>query len=293
MQTAELWMYVAEDRRYAALWPGLTAEGRFDWRKLTEDDLARTRIRAKDEPRQLVNAYDELQLLRQLQRYDEAIALGQDYRRRLKAGDRFTDADRYANWLLNELAYALLDTGNLAEGEAVFQDAIAAREEGSPSVSQTINWAEMLNLHGRPAEALAILRTFKPESASPYGNMWVNSGLVCALGQTGGPGVPALLDTMRAHWEDNPSALSEALVCADRLDEAAEVLIRRLRSPEHRKLAIRAFRVVAPPPVLSPRQAEMERRRAAVRTRPEVQKALEAEGRAIALPLAGAYWGAV
>lgn len=293
MESTDLWIAVAQDGRYAVLWPRFQAAGRFDWRRRVEAELVRKTEAAAARPGQLAGILDQLQLLRQLQRYAEAIKLGQSYRNRIKAGEAFTDSERYGNWVLNELGYILLDTGNAAEAEAVFLESIEIGEQGSMSVSQRINWASMLNALGRPSEALAILETVSAALASPYGEMWTDAAKVCALTQTGGAGVPALLASMRERWNDNSAALMDALICVGRSDEAAELYVRRLRSPQHREAALQAFQVVLPPPALTPRQIELERRRQAIVARPEVQAALAAVGRAIDLPLAGRYWGSI
>ncbi|MDP1738325.1 MAG: hypothetical protein Q8L23_12915 [Caulobacter sp.] len=293
MENTQLWMTVAQDRRYASLWAGFQSAGRFDWRKSVESELTANVARRAEKPKQLVLVYEALQLLRQLQRYDDAIALGQAWRARIKDGETFEDGEKYANWVLNELAYALYDTGRSVDGETVFLESIEVGEAGTRSVSQRINWAERLNTMGRPLEALAVLETLSPAGASPYGEMWASAGRVCALSQTGGEGTATALNTMRPRWQDNPSALTQALVCAGLLDEAAALYVKRLQSPKHRADVLEAFRVVLPPPTLTPRQVELERRRLTVLNRPDVQAALAAVGRAIDLPLAGAYWGSI
>jgi tetratricopeptide (TPR) repeat protein len=293
VDSTALWMAIAQDRRFAPLWPKLAAEGRFDWRKRAEAELTGNLTRRAEEPLRLDLVQEGLQLLRQLQRHDEAIAIGQDYRRRLKAGETFAEKNRYANWLLNELAYALLDTGKVAEAEAVFLDAIAAGEQDGTAVSQRINWAEELNDLGRPNEALAILQTLDPVRTSPYGRMWADAAIACALTVTGGDGLEPLLDSMRGRRDDNPAGLTQALICANRLDEAAALYIHRLRTARRRGGVIEAFRIVLPPPVLTPREAELEQRRQTVLARPEVLAALNAVGRRIEVPLAGGYWGAI
>lgn len=293
MDDAALWMEVAQDGRYRTLWPAFEAEGRFDWRKQTELELGQVMARRSADPAKLKSVYDVIQLLRQLQRYDDAIATGQTYRARIKAGEAFGDTARYGNWVLNELAYALLDVGRTAEAEEVFLESIEIGEHGSPSVSQRINWAEKLDILGRPREAMDILKAVQPEGASPYGKMWNDAEMVCALSQTGGDGLETLLASMRSRWDDNPAALTQALICADRPDEAAALYIRRLGSPKYRSGALEAFRIVRAPPFLTPRSAELERRRRGILARDDVQKAMLAVGRGIDLPLAGAYWGSM
>ncbi len=281
---------IAEQRRFAPLWPTLEAEGRFDWRALTEAALKRRQAAAAAEPKALVHVLRIQSLLRQLQRYDEAIALGEGLQMRMLAGEAFTDGDKQANWVLNELGYALGDVGRYAEAETAFKASVTVGENGGPSVSQAINWGQTLLDLERPKEALASVDNIKG-GASPYGVMWADAIRVCANAVLDPAAAKRQLEGMTAREDDNEAALTQALLCLDRQDEAAAAYIRRLASPKRRDGAISAFRVVLPPPVMTARQKEMERRKQAVLARPDVRQALEPVGRALTLPLAGSYWG--
>lgn len=281
---------IAERRRFAPLWPAMEADGRFDWRALTEAALKRRQAAAAAAPRTLTDALAAQQLLRQLQRYDEAIALGQGLQKRIAAGETFTDGAKQANWVLNELGYVLADVGRYAEAEAAFKASVTVGRTDGPSVSQAINWGQALLDLERPKEALASVDSIKG-GASPYGVMWADAIRVCANAVLDPAAAQRQLDGMTAREKDNGAALSQALLCLDRQDEAAAAYIRRLASEERRGGAISAFRVVLPPPVTTARQKEMERRKQAVLARPDVRQALEAVGRPLTLPLAGSYWG--
>jgi tetratricopeptide (TPR) repeat protein len=206
------------------------------------------------------------------------------------AGEAFTDGDKQANWVLNELGYALGDVGRYAEAETAFKASVTVGENGGPSVSQAINWGQTLLDLERPKEALASVDNIKG-GASPYGVMWADAIRVCANAVLDPAAAKRQLEGMTAREDDNEAALTQALLCLDRQDEAAAAYIRRLASPKRRDGAISAFRVVLPPPVMTARQKEMERRKQAVLARPDVRQALEPVGRALTLPLAGSYWG--
>ncbi len=281
---------IAEQRRFAPLWPSLAAEDRFDWRALTEAVLKRRQAAAAAEPRKLAHALEIQQLLRQLQRYDEAIAFGQDLQMRIVAGETFTDGDRKANWVLNELGYVLGDVGRHAEAEVAFRASVTVGRTDSPSVSQAINWGQTLLDLERPREALASVDSIKG-GASPYGLMWADAIRVCANAVLDPAAAKRQLEGMTAREDDNGAALTQALLCLDLPDAAAAAYIRRLASPKRRDGAISAFRVVLPPPVMTARQKAMERRKQAVLARPDVRQALEPVGRSLTLPLAGSYWG--
>jgi len=124
-----------------------------------------------------------------------------------------------------------------------------------------------------------------------YGKAWIDSQRACAQADLDPAAAGATLETLRARKDDNPGALSQALICMNLLDEAAELLVWRLGRPEHRSGALDPFWIARPPPVTPPWLAEFERRRQDILARPEVRKALESVGRQVETPLAGDYWG--
>jgi hypothetical protein len=280
-------MSAAQDKRFATLWPALQAAGRFDWTKVSEAELDRTRRRARANPGRLEAIVVESDLLRSLGRYDEAAALGADYAKRLQAGETFEDARQQRGWVLNAYAYVLSDLGRFDEA-----DAVMASAEGADGVSQRINRAELLNDAGHPAQALSVIAQIDPKMSSPFGAMWRDAAAVCAHAQLGDAAATRdQLDLMRPRWRENAAALTKALICADALDEAAALYVRRLDTPATRFGALAAFRSGRAPPVTTPVRAAFEARRAQVLARPEVQAALAKWGRALTLPLAGTYWG--
>lgn len=291
VESAFVLMRIAQDGRFRSFWPEFEREGRFDWRKGVEGDLAAVARKREAEPALLVHPKESIALLRALGRYNEAIALGEGYRIRLRSNETFNDRKAEANWLLNELGYALLDVGRVAEAQPIFEAAIAIGETGGNSISQRVNWAAMLNDQGRPTEALATLDGVKPAGSSPYGQMWVLAERVCAHAQLTPADAAAPFERLRKDWEENPAALTRALLCLDRQDEVASLYVRRLASPRHRATALSAFRLGSQPPAAPARAVDLERRRRAAIDRPEVVEALKSVGRGLNLPLASIYWG--
>jgi len=282
-------LQVAQDRRFAPLWPALEQAGRFDWTRVAEAELALTRAQATRRPESLEPIATQIDALRAMGRYDEALALGDAYAVRLDKGERFDDANTQRAWLLNNHAYTLYDLGRFDDADRVMKSA-----QGRDGVSQRINRAELLSNAGKPAQALEVLSEVKEKQSSPYGLMWRDAGLVCARFRLGDrAGAEALLPSMRERWKENAAALTRALICLDALDEAAALYVRRLEDPAERAGALEAFRVGRPPPVPPPALVEFEARRAKVLARPEVQAALAKWGRPLTLPLAGTYWGAL
>jgi tetratricopeptide (TPR) repeat protein len=274
---------VAQDRRFAPLWPDLEADERFDWVKLAEADLAIQRARMKAQPNSLEPVAGVIGGLRSLGRHQEAMALGEAYAARLRKGDTFIDAKDYRSWTLNVLSYVYFDQGRYDEADKIVLEAV-----GDDRVSQTINRAEMLYTAGKPAESLKALAQVDAKQVSAYGLMWVESGRACAHALLGDKAAAQTeLAAMRPRWKDNADALNRTLLCLDAQDEAAALYVKRLDDPAERAGALGAFRTSLPAPVVSPTVQTLEARDEAVRARPDVVAALGKWGRAVKVPLIG------
>ncbi|WP_395444630.1 hypothetical protein [Caulobacter sp. UC70_42] len=150
---------VAQDRRFEKIWPEMEAAGRFDWLKVQTIDLERWREARRRQPELLINVTSEIDALRALGRYDEALALGEDHVRRLKAGETFEDADDQRSWMLNSHAYTLSALGRYEDADRIMIEA-----EGKDGVSQRINRAELLIDAGQAARALKVLELGQGEA---------------------------------------------------------------------------------------------------------------------------------
>jgi tetratricopeptide (TPR) repeat protein len=281
-------MYVAADRRFEKTW---TAAGRFDWTALEEAALARARAEMDAAPESLAPVQDALSSLRALGRYDEAILIGQAYRARLQDGEAFEDREAQGDPVLIQLAAALADTGDIKEAEAVSIEAIGPDEARADSTDARMNWGGRLLDLARPRDVLKVLEGIDLDYVTPYGQAWIDAQKACAWSDIDPKTAEPLLESLRKQRDGNPGALSEALLCANRLDEAAALLVWRLQSPEHRAGALDPFWTARPPPVITPWLAEFNRRRLAIQARPEVQAALAKVGRPVTTPLGGDYWG--
>lgn len=281
-------MYVAADRRFEPAWKDA---GRFDWTALEEADLARSRADMEASPATLAPVRALISSLRALGRYDEAIQVGEAYRARLQDGESFDDREEQGDWVLIQLAHALLDTGKVEEAEAVFDEAISAPDGREPSTDARMNWAGRLLDLARPRDVLRILDGVDLDYVTPYGEAWIDSQKTCAWNDVDPAAAEPMLESLRRRKTENPGALSQALICMDRLDEAAALLIWRLQTPEHRGGALDPFWASRPPPVVPPWLARFEGRRQTLLARPDVQAALAKVGRPVTTPLGGDYWG--
>lgn len=284
-------LVIAGDRRFERLWPRFAADGRFDWTALGEAQLARARAEVADHPDSLRPAAELVAALRALGRHQEAIAVGEAFRARIEDGEAFEDAGAQSDELLKQLAQALFETGQTARAEAVFRQAIGDDSRLSPAVEARLAYAGRLYDLDRPGEALTVLDGVDPGALTPFGRLWLTSLRACALNGRDAAGAAAAFETLRAGRDENPAALGQALLCAGRIDEAAELMIWRLASPRHRAGALDPFWAARPPPVVPPGLARFEANRQAMLGRPAVRTALAKVGRPVEIPLGGDYWG--
>lgn len=285
---ARVLMYVAADRRFEAAW---TRPGGFDWTALETAGLARARADMAASPERLAPAREAMSALRALGRYEEAIQIGQALRARLQDGEAFDDREENGEWILILLGHSLLDTGQVAEAEAAFNEAIATGEARQPSSDARMNWAGRLLDLSRPGDALKVLAGIDLDYVTSYGRAWIDSQKACAQADLDRKAAEATLATLRERKAENPGALSQALLCLNRVEEASTLLIWRLEQPEHRGGALDPFWASRPPPFVPPWMARFESRRQAMLAGPGVRKALDAVGRPVSTPLSGDYWG--
>lgn len=287
-------LMVAGDRRFADVWDRFAREQRFDWTALATARLDRAAAELGEKPDSLRPADDMLAALRALGRLDEAIQVGEAFQARILDGEAFADGQSQADDVLIGLAQALFEAGRYAESEAVFRQAITLGEPedaGEVSVDARLALAGRLLDLARPRDALAVLEPIGEKQVTPYGRLWVESQRACAQAELDPAAAAATMRLLDKERAENPAALSQALICNNRLDEAATLMIERLRDPRHRSGALDPYWVTRGPAKPPAWLAEFERRRQLVLNNPAVLAALDAAGRKVEAPLAGDYWG--
>ncbi|HRD47696.1 MAG TPA: hypothetical protein PLF78_14580 [Caulobacter sp.] len=283
-------LIVAGDRRFATVWDSFAREGRFDWTRLATTRLDRATAEIAEKPDALRPADEMIASLRALGRLDEAIQVGEAFRARIQDGEAFEDAGLQRDDVLIGLAQALFEAGRYPESEAVFTEAIGDDPEEA-SIDARLAWAGRLLDLSRPREALVVLEPISDSQVTPYGRLWVESQRACAQVDLDGEAAATTLKSLREGQDENPAALSQALICANRLDEAAALMVDRLKNPRHRAGALDPYWITRGPRAMPSRQAEFERRRQAVLNNPTVLAALDVAGRKVEAPLTGDYWG--
>jgi tetratricopeptide (TPR) repeat protein len=181
-------------------------------------------------------------------------------------------------WILDNRARALAATQRWSEAEAEVRAAADRTEDGHPNVSNIINLAWFYAEAGRGDAALAALRNLG-QDVSPFGLMQMHAARHAAALQKGDVGIAnesfAYLDK---HRNDAPETWQWTLVCANRLDEAAALLIERLGNPVLRSEALDDLQDYTNPQPASQR-AVWNARWAEIKNRPDVRRAIDAVGR--------------
>lgn len=283
-------LIVAGDRRFSTVWDSFARDKRFDWTALAVARLDRATAEVAEKPDSLRPADDMIASLRALGRLDEAIQTGEAFRARLQDGEAFEDDGTQRDDVLIGLAQALFEAGRYAEAETVFKEAIGEDAEDS-AVDARLAWAGRLLDLARPREALAVLEPISDQQVTPYGRLWIESQRACAQADVDRKAAEATILKLREGKDENPAALSQALICVNRLDEASALMIERLKNPKHRAGALDPYWITRGPPTVPAWLAEFERRRQRVLNDPAVLKALDAAGRKVEAPLTGDYWG--
>jgi hypothetical protein len=165
--------------------------------------------------------------------------------------------------------------------DAVIQMKAASRlkEGGSANVSQVINLGELYNRLERPADARADLK--EVGTMSSFGEMERADAELSAALQLGDSAESTrLLDYMREHQDEAIASYEDALIMANRLDDAAKLLISRLEDPEKRIPALMAVQHYdeSGPPASLPRARELTRRWTEVTSRADVRSAIAKVG---------------
>lgn len=234
---------------------------------------------------------DRAYFLRGVGRNEEAMALLRPFAADVP-GTAF--ASEEGVWLINEAAYSLLALDRGDEAVALMRQLAELPLSEIPElIGPVINYAEILQETGRPAEALEHASRLGREAgdySNDYGKMWIASAIVCSLQQLDrGAEAASHLARLRENSNVNPGALMKAYLCLGDEGSAADLMVTRLESddPEDAILALQDYSLSRGPA----QTGGAYDRLVALRQRPEVRAALEHVGRVLTLPLARSYWG--
>lgn len=180
-------------------------------------------------------------------------------------------------WLMNNRAVALRRLGRIDEALAQLEHASRLDEDGHPNVSQVLNLGRFYSSLGRLDDAMKTVA--QVEGMTDYGR-FVQASVQHRAAQRSGDTVRSsrALAYLRQHRQESEIRFLGALIEADRLDEAAAVMVAMLESPHERAaalIAVQKFRTTEP---LAGDAAYKDRWRQ-VLARREVQDAVQRVGR--------------
>jgi beta-barrel assembly-enhancing protease len=267
------------DRRFDPL---REAESRyFDVDAAVTNELAMMRSIVQRSPRSLDAVVQLTYSMLDAGRYGETLETTAEVMRRVDGAPAkqapYDDMDKMI-WILDNRARALAATQRWSEAEAMVRAAADRKEDGRRNVSNVINLAWFYAEAGRSDEALAALLDLG-QDMSAYGLMQMHGARYAAALQKGDVAISnESLAYLAEHRNDALDTWQWTLVRANRLDEAAALLIERLRDPVLRGQALDDLQDYADPPPAAER-AIWNARWTQIRNRADVRRAVDAVGR--------------
>jgi len=279
------------DRRYESLWPALEAKAGPQARTALAAERAAIEAAWRRDPGNIERTADYANSLQAAGRPLDAVNLGAPL---VADMAKIAQQGEPGFWLVNAQAQALASAGRVDEADALFRKLLALGLEKHPDlISMAINHSSMLLDEGRTASALEAadaLDALEPGYMSDYGRMWVWETQACANAALGrAEPTAAALAKLQGKQDQNVDAALLALLCADKLDDAELILLKRLADPDKRGAVLTAlqdFEPAAPDPFADAMRAKL----LALRDRPAVRKAIEAEGRILTIAAPHSHW---
>jgi tetratricopeptide (TPR) repeat protein len=274
---------LAIDRRHQALWPDIDRNAGDGFRKSLENEADRATAAAKASPKDYEVVAHQMQALRALGRFADALQAGEALARD-KTQIEVTGNDAF--WLVNEYASNLRALGRMDEAIAALDGLLALGLDRYPElVSMAINRDEMVIASGRYQagyDSLSDLEAHHADQLSSYGRMWVWANEDCALRALGrNDDAKATEAKLATKPDDNWSAATAAAACRNDSNAIADMLVARLRDDAARPMALGLFITFEGREAHTPLETAMRAAVAKARAVPEVQAEFRKYGRAI------------
>ncbi len=258
-----------------------TIPARFDVGKAAVDQVVQFRRLVDANPRSLQWLTQLTYALLSIGHFEEVLKLTDEAIARAKPldgqGPAYDDIGSYLIWVMDNRALALEGLKRWDDAVAQMLRAVRRPENGDLNVSQAINLGFLYFELDRPDEALATIS--EVGDMSPYGRMQMEMvRLVAALEKQDSSAVDKSLQYMRDHRLDAANTFLEALLYANRMDEASQFLQSRLSDRLLRSEALQQIQQYAEAPA-PPRETEMHNRLRILCARPEVVTAVAKVGR--------------
>jgi tetratricopeptide (TPR) repeat protein len=277
---------IRSDRTFDALRKDPGFEMQLAFATAIPESLARAAVSMEQAPNVLAAVTNYVDLLEDATRFDEVLATTEAAINRHESDPAtFGDASGNMNWLINQRVHALYSLGRFDEGRSLARQSVELPGVGRAADGNLLNYASQLLWEGRSQEALALL--LRVESSTAPFRTWVESIRSCAAVQLGESAtLKASLDYLRVQEAENTAALSTALLCANELDEAAALMIRRLgsRTDRQRALAVLQIRPLTRYDGL-PARKQVHDGLQKLRERGDVREAIKAIGRIETVPV--------
>jgi tetratricopeptide (TPR) repeat protein len=268
------------DKRFERLGAIASAKG---FALTQQKELAWARQLVVDHPQLLEAANQLANVLIDMGEFDEALHVAETALARTEdpAALPFEDLEDHLHWLHDLQARALFRLGRY--DDAVAAETAALETSENDDVSHHVNLGIVLLSLDRPAEALAVLD--KAGSGSHFGKMAVEQARACAHALLGNETeFERSLDYLKSYKNDGFNALLTAMLCDNRLDEIAPLLIEQIETPDTRTNALLDLQDFTIRPNLTAFETEMERRKQSLLTRPDVRATIERHGRILSWP---------
>jgi hypothetical protein len=274
---------LAADRRFDTIVAGNPKLS--DPQAAAESYLTWARAQTKAEPRSIAARIAVVRALAMLDRPEEALAFAEQTARDMARGSRedpyFEDAPTEGPFFEGWKDTLLVRLGRGPEAVAALGHSASCH----CAEIATIQLAQVLLQTGHAGEARDWLADIQADRLVIEDQLDLAETRVCVAAELGDTsGVDQNLDFLRAHRPARPRALTGALVCANRLEQAGTVLASDLSDPHARLGALRTVQVYADP-LHQPYSDRVRSRWVQVLERPEVRRALDGVGRSAAFRL--------
>jgi transglutaminase-like putative cysteine protease/tetratricopeptide (TPR) repeat protein len=294
LRRPELYAGLLTSKSTAAIWDEVEEMAGKDLSSAISDYVAYTNLAANLSPEDFGALKRHMTALRIAGKYQDATRFAELF---IDNWARIEAVGEDAYWFVNQAAYALSDAGRKDEAIALMGRLVdLGVYENDELISMAINRATLMMHWGEFEAALAAVASIESTEkshANDYGRMWIYATKACSLHQLGRTeeALSVLKNSILPIAEKNTAAHTETMLCLDKMDDAASILIDRLQDPDESKTLIISFSKFSESDAMPTFLAEMHRRADLVRQRKDVQEAFEIIGRSLSISGAAAYWG--